>query len=122
VSVHFPVQRFELVPDLGLGAADQLPPDPTTVCAKPKRDRSDVPVLLPVEVDPVLAMTAAAGGLRLWHKPESNGWSQQADPRKRIYNHGPAALREIVYLEPGTMVDELELKSLSVAEDCSTGH
>jgi hypothetical protein len=35
------------------------------------------------------------------------GWSQQADPRKRIYNHGPVALREIVYLESGTMVDEL---------------
>jgi hypothetical protein len=30
------------------------------------------------------------------------GWTQQANPRKRINRHGPAALREIVYLEPGT--------------------
>lgn len=46
------------------------------------------------------------------------GWSQQADPRKRIYNHGPAALRDIVYLEPGTMVDELGLKVVGKCPKC----
>ena len=34
------------------------------------------------------------------------GWTQQANPRKRINRHGPAALREIVSLEPGTTRDE----------------
>jgi hypothetical protein len=46
------------------------------------------------------------------------GWSQQADPRKRIYNHGPAALREIVHLAPGTMVDELGLKVVGKCPKC----
>ena len=46
------------------------------------------------------------------------GWSQQADPRKRIYNHGPAAFRDIVYLEPGTMVDELGLKVVGKCPKC----
>lgn len=46
------------------------------------------------------------------------GWSQQADPRKRIYDRGLAALREIVYLEPGTMVDELGLKVVGKCPRC----
>ena len=46
------------------------------------------------------------------------GWSSQADPRERIYDHGPAALREIVYLEPGTMNDEAELKVIGRCPKC----
>jgi hypothetical protein len=46
------------------------------------------------------------------------GWSSQADPRKRIYDHGPAALREIVYLEPDTMNDEAELKVIGRCPKC----
>lgn len=38
------------------------------------------------------------------------GWTQQANPRKRINRHGPAALREITYLEPGTLRDEKTMK------------
>src|SRR5215469_12169023 len=72
VTIHFPVQRLELVPDLGLGAANHLPPDPAAVRAMPKRDRSDIPVLRCVEVDPVLAMTVAASGLRPCHEPSRN--------------------------------------------------
>lgn len=38
------------------------------------------------------------------------GWTQQSNPRKRISRHGPAALCDIAYLEPGTMRDEENLK------------
>ena len=38
------------------------------------------------------------------------GWTQQRLPRKRINRHGPAALREVVYLQPGTTQDERTMK------------
>ena len=38
------------------------------------------------------------------------GWTQQAKPSKRYTRHGPAAHREVVYLEPGTVRDEQALK------------
>lgn len=38
------------------------------------------------------------------------GWTQQAKPSKRISRHGPAANREVVYLQPGTTRDEQKLK------------
>src|SRR5215472_10416993 len=33
------------------------------------------------------------------------GWTQQDRPSKRLSAHGPAAMREVVYLEPGTTAD-----------------
>jgi len=46
------------------------------------------------------------------------GWTQQANPRKRINRHGPAALREIVYVEPGTMRDEQAMKRTGTCPSC----
>lgn len=46
------------------------------------------------------------------------GWTQQRLPRKRINRHGPAALREIVYLEPGTIRDEQSMKSSGGCPKC----
>lgn len=38
------------------------------------------------------------------------GWTSQKRPSSRYCEHGPAALRELVYLEPGTTRDEGRLK------------
>lgn len=46
------------------------------------------------------------------------GWTQQRLPRKRINRHGPAALREIVYLEPGTTQDEETMKQTGTCPKC----
>lgn len=46
------------------------------------------------------------------------GWTQQANPRKRINRHGRAAQREIVYLEPGTLRDEETMKRVGVCPKC----
>jgi hypothetical protein len=46
------------------------------------------------------------------------GWTQQARPSKRISRHGPAALREVVYLETGTMRDEQAMKSTGACPKC----
>lgn len=46
------------------------------------------------------------------------GWTQQRSPRKRINRHGPAALREIVYLQPGTMRDEESMKASGTCPKC----
>jgi hypothetical protein len=46
------------------------------------------------------------------------GWTQQANPRKRINRHGPAALRDIAYLEPGTVRDEVTLKRTGTCPAC----
>lgn len=46
------------------------------------------------------------------------GWTQQRLPRKRINRHGPAALREIVYLQPGTMRDEETMKASGSCPKC----
>ena len=46
------------------------------------------------------------------------GWTQQRLPRKRINRHGPAALREVVYLEPGTMQDEQRMKASGTCPKC----
>jgi hypothetical protein len=46
------------------------------------------------------------------------GWTQQADPRKRSRAHGPAALREVVYLEPGTLEDEEMMKLTGTCPKC----
>jgi hypothetical protein len=46
------------------------------------------------------------------------GWTQQRLPRKRINRHGPAALREIVYLQPGTTRDEQAMKRTGTCPKC----
>jgi hypothetical protein len=46
------------------------------------------------------------------------GWTQQRQPRKRINRHGPAALREVVYLEPGTTQDEETMKATGICPKC----
>lgn len=46
------------------------------------------------------------------------GWTQQANPRRRIHRHGPAAHREIVYLEPGTLHDERAMKRNGSCPKC----
>src|SRR5947209_8229577 len=46
------------------------------------------------------------------------GWTQQARPSKRISRHGPAASREVVHLEPGTMRDEQEMKLNGLCPKC----
>jgi hypothetical protein len=46
------------------------------------------------------------------------GWTQQAKPSKRISRHGPAAYREAVYLQPGTMDDETALKLTGTCPKC----
>jgi hypothetical protein len=46
------------------------------------------------------------------------GWTQQRLPRKRINRHGPAALREIVYLQPGTTQDEQRMKLTGTCPKC----
>lgn len=46
------------------------------------------------------------------------GWTQQARPSKRISRHGPAASREVVYLEPGTVRDEATMKLAGFCPKC----
>ena len=46
------------------------------------------------------------------------GWTQQSNPRKRINRHGPVALREIVYLESGTIDDEEAMKRTGTCTKC----
>lgn len=46
------------------------------------------------------------------------GWTQQADPRRRIYRHGPAALVTVASLTPGTMRDETQAKIGGVCAKC----
>lgn len=46
------------------------------------------------------------------------GWTQQRLPRKRISRHGPAALRGIVYLQPGTTQDEQAMKLTGTCPKC----
>jgi hypothetical protein len=46
------------------------------------------------------------------------GWTQQAKPNKRISRHGPAALREVVLLQPGTMQDEQAMKLTGTCPKC----
>lgn len=46
------------------------------------------------------------------------GWTQQTRPNKRINRHGPAASREIVYLEPGTLHDEERMKRTGTCPKC----
>jgi len=46
------------------------------------------------------------------------GWTQQADHRPRLRAHGPAKLRDIVYLEPGTMADEQAMKLTGTCPRC----
>jgi hypothetical protein len=64
-AVELSVRLLELVPDLRLGPAGDLAPDPLSVRTEADRDRPDVPVLGRIEVDRVLAVTATArGGVR----------------------------------------------------------
>lgn len=46
------------------------------------------------------------------------GWTQQAKPSRRISAHGPAAAREVVYLEPGTLADERAMKLTGRCPKC----
>ena len=50
------------------------------------------------------------------------GWTQQAKPSKRISRHGPAASREVVYLEPGTTRDEQMLKLTGTCPKCGEAY
>lgn len=47
------------------------------------------------------------------------GWTQQVKPSKSISRHGPAAYREVVYLQPGTMRDETALKITGRCPKCA---
>jgi hypothetical protein len=46
------------------------------------------------------------------------GWTQQSDPRRRIYNHGPISRCEVVSLRPGTMRDEQREKLTGACPKC----
>ena len=46
------------------------------------------------------------------------GWTQQRLPRKRINRHGPAAVREVGYLQPGTTKDEHTMKLTGMCPKC----
>lgn len=46
------------------------------------------------------------------------GWTQQRDPMHRIRKHGPAALREVVYLKPGTTANEQAMKMNATCPKC----
>lgn len=46
------------------------------------------------------------------------GWTQQANPRKRVGKHGLGATAAIAYLAPGTMTDETELKKNGTCPKC----
>jgi len=46
------------------------------------------------------------------------GWTQQRDPRRRIGRHAPMGVTEIVHLEPGTMLDERNLKRTGQCPEC----
>ena len=46
------------------------------------------------------------------------GWTQQDRPSNRISAHGPAAMREVVYLEPGTTEDERSMKLNGTCPKC----
>jgi hypothetical protein len=50
------------------------------------------------------------------------GWTQQVKPSKRISRHGPAANREVVYLEPGTTRDEQMLKLTGTCPKCGEAY
>src|SRR5580658_690916 len=55
------MRRFELVPDLLLGPAGDLAPEPSAVGTVADGDRADVPVPVGIEVDRVFAVSAAPG-------------------------------------------------------------
>ncbi len=59
-TVKLGVRRLQLVPDLGLGPAGDLAPDPLPARPEANRDRPDIAVLRRIEVDRVLAMTTTA--------------------------------------------------------------
>src|SRR6516164_3288531 len=66
------MQRLELVPDVLLGAAVDLPADPLALGRVAERDGPHVPVLGRREVDRVLAVPSALGaGLRPVQEPNS---------------------------------------------------
>jgi len=69
-AVKLVVGRFELVPDLGLGAAGDFAPDPLAVRPEADRDRPDEAVLRRIEVDRVFAVPATA--LSCLKTPESS--------------------------------------------------
>jgi hypothetical protein len=46
------------------------------------------------------------------------GWTQQRDPRKRIGRHAPMGVSEIVCLQPGTMLDERQMKATGSCPVC----
>lgn len=46
------------------------------------------------------------------------GWTQQSNPRKRIYAHGPVKHCKI-FTEPGTMQDEQQIKLTRLCPECS---
>ncbi len=46
------------------------------------------------------------------------GWTQQQNPRKRIGRHAPLGVTEVVYVEPGTMADEHDLKQTGHCPKC----
>ena len=46
------------------------------------------------------------------------GWTQQRNPRERIYAHGPGSAAAIVELERGTMADERRAKRERVCPEC----
>src|SRR5262245_50999160 len=78
-GVELPVQRPELVPDLLLGPARDLPPDPLAVGGEAERDGAHMPVLGCVEVDRVFAVTSALDvGLR--HMKEPNRLAPRLAP------------------------------------------
>jgi hypothetical protein len=50
------------------------------------------------------------------------GWTQQANPRKRIGRHAPMGVTEIVQMIPGTTWDEHELKASGHCPKCGEAY
>jgi hypothetical protein len=73
-----------------------------------------------VSLDYAGAWPATDSGGFLSERPirHYTGWTQQAKPSKRISRHGPAALREVVYLQPGTVKDEANMKLTGTCPKC----
>ncbi len=71
-SVRFGLELLELLPDLGLGPAGDLAPDPRTARTPAERDGTDPGTVRRIAVDRTFAVTAAASDL--WSYNTAIAW------------------------------------------------
>jgi hypothetical protein len=58
------------------------------------------------------------GGLRSLPIRHYVGWTQQADPRRRVYRHGRGMSQALAGVTPGTMLDEQAMKNTGRCPTC----